>query len=273
MLSRTERTLSSIILLVVAIITLYPIVVLVTTSLDRINANNSGISFFKSLSFSSFKYAWNQGGFSSYTVHTAIMTVSVVVLSVVFAVLAAYAVALLKPMGGRLIFYVAILGFMLPVEVLITPWFYELQSFGWVNTYWALIIPQVAQSIAFGIFWMNSAFLSVPRELTEAAVLDGATRIDVFRLVLLPNVMPAVKTMAALVFLWTWNAFLLPLVLVSSPSLFVVTEGLSNFQGAHFSNYGALAAGSVLAALPVVLVYLASQRSFISGMFAGSTVG
>ena len=85
--------------------------------------------------------------------------------------------------------------------------------------------------------------------------------------------MPAVKTMAALVFLWTWNAFLLPLVLVSSPSLFVVLRACHNFQGAHFSDYGALAAGAVLAALPVVLVYLASQRSFISGMFAGGTVG
>ncbi|MGH3630565.1 MAG: carbohydrate ABC transporter permease, partial [Sciscionella sp.] len=238
-----------------------------------VSDNNSGISFFKSLSFSSFRYAWSQGGFSHYTVHTAIMTVSVVVLSVIIAVLAAYAIALLKPIGGRLLFYAAILGFMLPVEVLITPWFYELRSFGWLNTYAALIIPQVAQSIAFGIFWMNSAFRAVPNELTEAAVLDGAKRLEIFRLVLLPNVMPAVKTMAALVFLWTWNAFLLPLVLVSSPTLYVVTEGLSNFQGAHFNNYGALAAGAVLAALPVVIVYLASQRSFISGMFAGSTVG
>jgi len=255
-LSRTERTLSSIILLVVAIITLYPIVVLVTTAFDRVNANNSSISFFKSLSFSSFKYAWTQGGFSQYTIHTAIMTVSVVVGSIIVAV-----------------FYVAIIGFMLPVEVLVTPWFYELRSLGWLNTYWALIIPQLAQSVAFGIFWMNSAFLAVPKELTEAAVIDGASRADVFRLVLLPNVTPAIKTMGALVFLWTWNAFLLPLVLVSSPSLFVVTEGLSNFQGAHFNNYGALAAGAVLAALPVVIVYLASQRSFIRGMFAGSTVG
>jgi len=272
-LSRTERALSSTILLVIAIATLYPIAVLVTTSFAKVSANSPGISFFKSFSFSSFSYAWNQGGFSQYTVHTAIMTVSVVVLSVIIAVVAAYAVALLKPLGGRILFYAAILGFMLPVEVLITPWFYELRSFGWLNTYAALIIPQTAQSIAFGIFWMNSAFLAVPSELTEAAVLDGGSRVDVFRMVLLPNVMPAVKTMAALVFLWTWNAFLLPLVLVSSPSLFVVTEGLSNFQGAHFSNYGALAAGSVLAALPVVLVYLVSQRSFISGMFAGSTVG
>lgn len=273
MLSRTERTLSSIILLVVAIITLYPIVVLVTTAFDKVNQNNTGISFFKSLSFSSFSYAWSQGGFSQYTIHTAVMTVSVVVLSVFVAVLAAWAVALLKPMGGRVLFYASILGFMLPVEVLVTPWFYELRSLGWLNTYAALIVPQVAQSVAFGIFWMNSAFLAVPKELTEAALIDGANRLDVFRMVLLPNVTPAVKTMSALVFLWTWNAFLLPLVLVSSPSLFVVTEGLSNFQGAHFNNYGALAAGAVLAALPVVIVYLASQRSFIRGMFAGSTVG
>ena len=109
MLSRTERTLSSIILLVVAIITLYPIVVLVTTAFDRVNANNSSISFFKSLSFSSFKYAWTQGGFSQYTIHTAIMTVSVVVGSIIVAVLAAYAVALLKPYGSRILFYVAII--------------------------------------------------------------------------------------------------------------------------------------------------------------------
>src|SRR6201999_3002549 len=130
----------------------------------------------------------------------------------IIAVLAAWAVALLKPIGGRILFYVAILGFMLPVEGLVTPWFYELRSLGWLNTYWALILPQTAQSVAFGIFWLNSAFLAVPKELTEAAVLDGASRADIFRLVLLPNVTPAIKTMAALVFLWTWNAFLLPLV-------------------------------------------------------------
>ncbi len=273
MLSRTERMVSSVILIVIAIITLYPIVVLLTTAFDNVHANNSGISFIHALSLSSFKYAWNQGGFSDYTVHTAIMTVSVMVGSVIIAVVGAYAVALLRPRGSKLLFFVAILGFMLPVEVLVTPWFYELQSLGWLNTYWALIVPQAAQSVAFGIFWMNAAFLAVPKSLTEAAILDGASRLDVFRLVLLPNVMPAIKTMAALVFLWTWNAFLLPLVLVSKTSLFVVTEGLSNFQGAHFNNYGALAAGAVLAALPVVLVYLLSQRSFISGMFAGSTVG
>lgn len=163
MLSRTERTLSTIILLVGAILTLYPIVVLVTTAFDKVNQNNGGISFFKSFSFSSFRYAWSQGGFSQYTIHTAIMTVSVVVLSVIIAVLAAWAVALLKPVGGRVLFYIAILGFMLPVEVLVTPWFYELRSLGWLNTYAALIVPQVAQSVAFGIFWLNSAFLAVPR--------------------------------------------------------------------------------------------------------------
>jgi raffinose/stachyose/melibiose transport system permease protein len=90
--------------------------------------------------------------------------------------------------------------------------------------------------------------------------------------VLTPNIAPAVKTMVALVFLWTWNSFMLPLVMVSNQSLYVVTVGLSNFQGSHFNNYSALAAGSILAALPVVLVYLFSQRSFISGVLAGSVV-
>lgn len=271
MFTRSERYGTAMVLLAAAVITLYPIVVLLSTAFAPAHSTG-GISFLHSLSLSSFRFAWDAGGFSTYTVNTAIMTVSVVVLSLIIGTIAAYSIALLQPRGSRIIFYVSIVGFMLPVEVLITPWFYEFRSLGWLNSYTALIVPQVAQSVAFGIFWMRAAFLAVPVSLIDAATLDGASRLKMFRFVLLPSVSPALKTMAALVFLWTWNAFLLPLVMVSNPNRFVVTVGLSTFQGAHFANYGALAAGSVLAALPVVAVYLLSQRSFITGMFAGSAV-
>jgi raffinose/stachyose/melibiose transport system permease protein len=271
MLSRTERAVCLIILVAVAVVTLYPLVTLLSTALSS-SASSGGISFSWHLSLSAFSFAWQNGDFSRYMLNTAIVTVSVVVISTVIAVMAGYSIALAKPPGARWVLYAAVFGFMLPVEALIVPWYYQFRTFNIVNTYWSMILPQVAQSIAFGTFWMYIAFRQVPKSLSESARIDGAAPFSLLWRILVPNVAPAVKTMAALVFLWTWNAFLLPLVMISNSSLYTVTVGLSSFQGAHFNNYSALAAGSCLAALPVVVVYLFAQRSFIAGLFAGSLV-
>jgi raffinose/stachyose/melibiose transport system permease protein len=270
-LSRSERYVTLMILIAVALVTLYPLAVLVNSALEPLN-NGSGITFDHAFSLQAFSYAWREGNFASYMRNTAIVTVAVVGVSTVLSIMAAYAVALLRPPGSRLIFYVSIFGFMLPVEALITPWYYQLLPLNLVNTYWAMILPQIAQSVAFGTFWLTLAFRALPPSLAESAMLDGVSRWTALWRVLTPNVAPAVRTMAALVFLWTWNSFMLPLVMVSKQSLFVVTVGLSTFEGAHFNNYAALAAGSIIAALPVIAVYLFSQRSFISGLFAGSLV-
>jgi raffinose/stachyose/melibiose transport system permease protein len=273
MLSRAERMASLAILVCAAIITLYPLAVLVTTALEPLGRGSGGISFSHPISLGALKYAWTTGHFSSYMLNTAVVTVTVMAVSAVAAVLAGYAIAIAKPRGARWLLYAAVFGFMLPVEALIVPWYYQFQSWGLVNTYWAMILPQLAQSAAFGTFWMYVAFRSMPRSLAESAVIDGASELTMLWRILVPNVAPAIRTMAALVFLWTWNAFLLPLVMVSKQSLYVVTVGLSSFQGAHFNNYAALAAGSILAAVPVVVVYLFAQRSFIAGLFAGSLAG
>lgn len=273
MLSRSERIATLAFFLVISVVTLYPLAVLVSTSLEPLNqSGTSSISFSHPLSVSAFSYAWQVGNFSTYMVNTAIVTVSVMAISVVVAILAAYAIVRLRPFGGRVVLYVGAIGFMLPVQTLVVAWYYQFRSLGLLNGYWAMILPQVAQSVAFGTFWLVTAFRSLPRALAEAAVLDGSSRWGLLWRVLVPNIAPAVRTMMALVFLWTWNAFLLPLVVESNASRYVVTVGLSTFQGAHGNNYSALAAGSVLAALPVVVVYLFSQRSFMYGMFAGSTV-
>jgi raffinose/stachyose/melibiose transport system permease protein len=269
MLSRTERVACLVVLICAAIVTLYPLAALVSTALSP--TGNGGLSFGR-FSLNAFGYAWRAGDFSRFMLNTAIVTVSVVAISAVIAVMAGYSIALARPPGARWVLYAAVFGFMLPTEALIIPWYYQFRAAGIVNTYWSMILPQAAQSVAFGTFWMYLAFRSVPGSLSEAARLDGASPSALLWRVLVPNVAPAVKTMAALVFLWTWNAFLLPLVMISNQALYPVTVGLSAFQGAHFNNYAALAAGSCLAALPVVIVYLFAQRSFIAGIFAGSTV-
>lgn len=272
MLSRAERRIAVALLAAAAVVTLYPLAVLVNVSFGPLHGPATGISFSHPFSVEAFGYAWREGNFSRYMVNTAIVTVAVVVVSAVLSVMAGYAIAVLRPPGSRLILYVSILGFMLPVEALIVPWYYQFVPYHLINTYWAMILPQIAQSVAFGTFWLQIAYRALPASLSESAKLDGASRWTELWRVMTPNVAPAIRTMVALVFLWTWNSFMLPLVMVSKQSLFVVTVGLSTFQGAHFNNYSALAAGSILAALPVVVVYLFSQRSFISGLLAGSVV-
>ena len=234
----------------IAIVSLYPLAVLVSTALEPLGSGGGGISFNHALSLEAFKYAWQTGDFSQYMLNTAIVTVSVVVISAVVSVMSGYAIAVLRPPGSKLLLWAAIFGFMLPTEALIVPWYYQLLPLGIVNTYWAMILPQVAQSVGFGTFWLYTAFRSMPPWLAESAGIDGASRWTQLWRVLTPTIAPAVRTMAALVFLWTWNSFMLPLVMVSKQSLFVVTVGLAPFQGAHFNNYAALAAGSILAALP-----------------------
>lgn len=272
MLSRAERVIGRVTLAVIALVTLYPLALLVSTALERPGTNGPGISFTHAVTGASFSYAWTAGHFSTYMRNTAIVTVAVVVVGAIPSILGAYGIAQLRLRGARLLLNVAILGYMLPTEALIIPWYYQLRSFGMLNTLWGMVFPQAAQGVAFGLFWMTTAFRAFPTSLIEAAELDGATKWTVLWRVVVPNLRPAIRTMVALTFLWTWNAFLLPLVMISDPSRYVVTVGLSTFQGARFNNYGALAAGSILGAAPVIAVYLLSQRSFITGMFAGSVV-
>ena len=150
------------------------------------------------------------------------------------------------------------------------PWYYQLLPLGLVNTYWAMILPQLAQSVAFGTFWMNMVFRSLPRSLSESAIIDGASRWT-----LLGGSSPPTRRRGAhhgrAGVRLDWNSFLLPLVMVSKQSLYVVTVGLSQFEGAHFNNYAALAAKHPGRAargrgLPV------RPARFIAGLFAGSVV-
>ena len=190
MLSRTERTVCLIILMAAAVVTLYPLVTLVSTALSG-SASSGGVSFSWHMSLSGFSYAWRNGDFSRYMLNTAIVTVTVVVVSTVIAVMAGYSVALAKPPGARWLLYASVFGFMLPVEALIVPWYYQFSAFNIVNTYWSMILPQAAQSIAFGTFWMYVAFRSIPKSLSESATIDGASRLSLLWRILVPNVGPA----------------------------------------------------------------------------------
>jgi raffinose/stachyose/melibiose transport system permease protein len=168
------------------------------------------------------------------------------------------------------LFYLFLLGLTIPEEALVIPLYYDFRGLGLTDTYWALILPQTAQSIAFGTFWMRTYFSGSPRSLIDAGRIDGANSWTILWRILVPSGRPAITTMLVITFMWTWNEFLLALVMVSSDARRTVPLGLAFFQGQHSSEIALLAAAAVLVALPVVLVYLLFQRQFIEGMLSGA---
>jgi raffinose/stachyose/melibiose transport system permease protein len=272
MTSRSEQTLGYVILGVFSIIALFPIVGILLTSLQDPNGLATFGSF-DGLHFSNFADAWDEGNFGTYLKSSVIVTTVVVVVAGVLSILAGYAFGQMRFRGSTVLFYVFLLGLMVPMEAIIVPLYYDFRDWGLTNTYWALILPQIGTSVAFGTFWMRAFFRGVPRSLVEAARIDGASSWFTLWRVLLPLARPAVLTMTVLLFMWTWNEFLLALVMVSDENLRTAPLGLSFFQGRNTSELTLMAAGSVIVAAPVVVLYVFLQRHFIRGMLAGAVKG
>jgi raffinose/stachyose/melibiose transport system permease protein len=272
MTSRREQSVTYAILGVFALIALLPIVGIIFTALQQ-PGGGSSFGTFDGLHFSNFQRAWEDGNFGTYLKSSTIVAVAVVSLSTVVSVLAGYAFGLMRFRGSQVLFYVFLLGLMVPMEALIVPLYYDLRDAGLTDTYWALILPQAGTSIAFGTFWMRAFFRSVPPSLVEAARIDGASSWFTLWRVLLPLARPAVLTMVVLLFMWTWNEFLLALVMVTDEGLRTAPLGLSFFLGRNQADLTLLAAGAVIVATPVVVLYVILQRHFIRGMVSGAVKG
>lgn len=263
--SRTERLVNYAILVLFAVIAVFPVLLIIGKALSPDTIGEEG--FFE---FGNFAEAWRQGHFGSYMRTSVIVAVLVVTLATVFSVMAGYAFGTMRFAGSRVLFYLLLLGIMVPVEALVISLYFDLRTLGLTNTLFAIVLPQVAQSVAFGTFWMRTYFRTSSREVVEAARLDGAGHWRTLWQVLVPMGRPAITTMIVLMFMWTWNEFLIPLIMATSESLRTAPLGLAFFQGQYTSGTALLAAGAVIVALPVVVVYLILQRHFIRGMVEGA---
>jgi raffinose/stachyose/melibiose transport system permease protein len=272
MIARRDQALTYTILGLFSLLALAPLVGLGLTALQSPDSVRS-FGALDGIHFGNFSRAWDQGNFGSYLKSSAIVALSVVAISSVLSILAGYAFGTMRFRGSQALFYLFLLGLTIPTEAIIVPLYYDFRDLALTDTYWALILPQAGVSIAFGTFWMRAFFRSVPRSLGEAARLDGATSWAALWRVVLPLGRPAVLTMMVLVFMWTWNEFLLALVMVSDESLRTAPLGLAFFQGRNTSDFSLLAAGSVIVALPVVVLYVFLQRHFIRGMLTGAVKG
>lgn len=185
-------------------------------------------------------------------------------LQVTTSALAAYAFARFRFPGRDALFLVYLATLMVPLQVTIVPLFVEMRYLGFVNSYPGLILPAIAS--AFGTFLLRQAFLNLPRELEEAAFLDGASHWTVFRRIVLPLSLPALATFAIFAFMASWNSFLWPLVVTSSQDLFTLPVGLSNLQGRYSTAWNLVMAGATVSVVPILIVYVFAQRHVIRGV-------
>lgn len=220
-----------------------------------------------------FQDAWTTGRFNLFFRNSVIVAVAVVLASVFLSTLMGYAFALLPVPGGKILFPLVLIGYMVPFEAVIIPLYHFMNRLDLTDTYWALILPQIGLSVSFGTLWMTSFFRTAPAELIDAAAIDGCTRWQTLWKVLWPLAKPAVLTLVVLVFMWTWNEFLLALVMVQKETMRTLPIGLAFFQGRYSADIPLLAAGALIVAGPILVVYLIFQRYFIRGMLGGAVKG
>lgn len=270
MIRTREVILNYIVLGFFAIVSLVPILGVVFTALTPQAQASASFSIPASLDFSNFVQAWNEGHFSQYMRSSVIVTVTTVIVASLFSILAGYAFARMRFPAKSLLFYLVIIGLFVPLETYIIPLYYEMRGFGLTDTYASLILPQIAQSVAFGVFWMRNFFAGVPESLIEAARLDGARDSTLLWRILVPTARPAIITMIMLTFMWTWNDFLLSLVMITSEQYRTAPLALSFFQSQFVTQYALLSAAATIVALPLIALYAFLQRYFIRGMLAGA---
>lgn len=217
--------------------------------------------------------AWDNYGrvvsvmpFGRFYLNSIIVTVSVVAIQMLVASLAAFAFARLRFAGRRALFLLYLATLMVPFEVTLVPNFILVRSFGWYDTYAGLIVPRAFAATAFSTFLLRQYFLGIPRDLDEAARLDGATSLRIWWNVVMPIAAPALAALTTFVSLNTWNDFLWPLVITDSEEVRTLQVGLSTLQGQYSVQWNILMAGSVIAMLPILIVYLFGQRWFIQGI-------
>jgi multiple sugar transport system permease protein len=199
-----------------------------------------------------------------WVVNSVFISSSVTLLVLTVDSLAAYALSRLRPPGGRFIFAIIIATLMVPGQILLVPVYLILNRLGWLDTPAALIVP--AGAGAFGVFLLSQFFKAIPKELEEAAMLDGCGPFGIYWHVMLPLSKPALATLAILTFIGSWNDFLGPLVFLESVERFTLPVGVALFQGSYANEYGLTLAASVVCTTPILVIFLLFSRHIIRGM-------
>ncbi|MEN3041783.1 MAG: ABC transporter permease subunit [Fervidobacterium sp.] len=231
--------------------------------INKVQVSFSTIDILKNV-FQNYTLAWNSAPFGRYYFNTVFISVVTTILEVIISAMAAYAFSWMNFPGKSILFSVFLATMMVPGEVLLVPNFITITKFGWIDTYYALIIPWVVS--VFSIFLMRQHFMSLPSELFDAAKIDGCSHWRYLWKIVVPLSKPVVITSALLKFVGSWNSFLWVLIVTNSPKYRTLTVGLSTFSSEVGTLYNMLMAAATFSILPVVIIFLFTQKYFVRGI-------
>jgi raffinose/stachyose/melibiose transport system permease protein len=271
--SRREAIIGRALLILLMAFTVLPFVSLFTTALQPSGTYPLGLEWPAHPQWGNFTQAFKAAQMGSLLESSALIVAGVVPVSVLIATMAGFAIGHLRVPGSRLAFLLFLVGLTLPFEGVITPLYYEVQGMGLLNTRWAIILPLIGLFMPFSVYWMRAHFVTAPAELTDAARADGVNTWQLFWRIHVPLARPAISSLTILLFLWTWNQFLLAIVLVDDPTKRTMAGALGAFQGQWGTNIPLLCAGSLIILVPTLLVFLAFQRHFVVALLQGSLKG
>jgi multiple sugar transport system permease protein len=248
---------------------LFPFLWSLLTSFKTAHDAAAGAGFWPAKwTFEGYRVALTSLPFGSYFLHSTLIALAVTASNLIFCSMGGYAFARLQFRGRDALFMLVVGAMLLPDQLRMVPVFRMLRDLGLVDHYTGVWL--VGAVAPFGLFFMRQAFLAQPKELEEAAYIDGAGHVTIFFKVMLPLTAPSLVTLAILTFQGAWNEFFWPLLLLQSPEKFTLSQGLALFTSQFETQWPALMAGTVLATIPIVIIFVALQKYFVSGLGAGA---
>lgn len=268
------------ILILVSILSIFPFIWLISTSLkgpaENIFAYPPSLIPFD-FTFDNYIGVWHRVNLFGYFINSMIVAVGTVVLNLILSSLAAYPLARMEFRGKKITFFATLATIMIPFQAIMLPVYLITIKLNLVDSvsniagYMGLIMPFAVS--AFGIFLMRQAFLGIPREMEEAAIVDGCNVMQIFWRVLLPMVKPSLAVLAIFTFIGSWGEFLWPSIVLTKEALYTLPVGVNNLQGMFSSNWRFIAAGSIISIIPIIIFFLSMQKYFISGENEGAVKG
>ncbi len=270
----TRRLFAYTLLALGAAIAILPFVVTMLASLKTGPELVQGIfSLPEDAQWDNYREAWVQGRFGRFFANSIIVALGVVIPSLFFSTLTGYAFARFKFRGSGLAFGYLLLGLVIPLQAMVVPLYYVLRELNMLDSLIGLILPQIAMSMSFGTLLMRQSFRTIPGEIMEASIIDGANSWQSLWQVMFPLSRPMIGTVGLMFFIWTWNEFMLPLVVNIDPRYHTLPVGLMYFQDRWTANIPLIAAASTIIFVPLVAVFLLFQRQLISGITQGAVKG
>lgn len=267
-------------LIAMSILSLFPFIWLISTALKGLDENifqYPPVFIPEHLTFENFIGVWKQIPFLLYFFNSFLVAASTVILNLIFSSLAAYPLARMEFKGKKIIFSAILATIMIPFQAIMLPIYlivlklHLVDSYGIVTGYLGLILPFAVN--AFGIFLMRQAFLSIPKELEEAAFVDGCSIFNIWRKILIPMTAPTLAVLAIFTFIGSWGEFLWPSIVLTNKALYTLPVGVNDLQGMFSANWRYIAAGSIISIIPIIIFFITMQKYFVSGQNEGAVKG